>query len=486
MAFSDLRYLLFLGFVALLLPAIPRGSPRLLTIGLISLGFYAGLNPGFWYVLVGVGLLAYLGGLALSGLAEGRMRAAIFVALLFGTLLPLLTFKYAAGLYQMLAPAGDLAGPWSTIAGLALPVGISFYSFLAAGYLIDVYVGTVAAERDAIRFSAFFCFFPHLTAGPIERARHLLPQMENIGQFDYDRAVSGLRAILMGLFLKRVIADTLAPNVESVYSDPHGHGALDLGLATIYFSFQVYADFAGYSLIAIGSARLLGVELLTNFKQPWLSQNLPDFWRRWHISLSSWFRDYVFTPLQFQSRRWGVYGLSAALIFTFMLVGIWHGAGLNFALFGLIHGALVAFSTLTFARRDKYWRSLGVPQPVLWVGRAVSTFLIVSLTFVMFRAGSVGDALWIYEALIGGASGPRTVGVIKPAIVISVLVAYDLIAWSRDLPTSPLQSRWASYPLPWWLRWAGYYAVTACIIMAEGDRVLGDTTNVQQFIYFKF
>src|SRR5258708_4095303 len=160
-----------------------------------------------------------------------------------------------------------------------------------------------------------------------------------MGQFDYARAVSGLRAILVGLFMKIVIADALAPYVDSVYADPRQHGAVDLALSTTYFSFQVYADFAGYSLIAIGSARLLGVELLTNFMQPWLSQNLPDFWRRWHISLSSWFRDYVFTPLQFQARRQGVYGLAVALIFTFVLVGVWHGAGVNFALFGLIHGA---------------------------------------------------------------------------------------------------------------------------------------------------
>src|SRR6185312_10875370 len=189
---------------------------------------------------------------------------------------------------------------------------------------------------------------------------------------DYARAVAGLRAILIGLFMKVAIADTLAPHVDAVYFDPRRFGAVDLTLATVYFSFQVYADFAGYSLIAIGSARLLGVELLTNFMQPWLSQNLPDFWRRWHISLSSWFRDYVFTPLQFQARRSGAAGLAMALVFTFVLVGIWHGAGLKFALFGLIHGALVAFSTLTFARRDRYWRSRGVPRPVLSVLRAVT------------------------------------------------------------------------------------------------------------------
>ena len=476
MAFSVPRYLLLLGIFALILPMIPRGSPRLVTTALISLGFYVGLNPAFWYVLVGVAAIAYLGGLALSRLPNGGARGAVFLVLLPATLLPLLVFKYAASVYRLLPPPSDIAAGWSTLENLVLPIGISFYTFLAVGYLIDVYVGSVPAERNAIRFAAFMCFFPHLTAGPIERARHLLPQLENIGQFDYGRAVSGLRAILVGLFLKIVIADTLAPAVDAIYSNPRQHGAIDLVLATIYFSFQVYADFAGYSLIAIGSARLLGVELLANFAQPWLSQNLPDYWRRWHISLSSWFRDYVFTPLQFQTRRWGLYGLSAALVFTFILVGIWHGAGLKFAVFGLIHGVIVAYSTLTFARRDKYWRSLGIPGSVLFVSRAAATFLIVTVTFVLFRASDLGEAIWIYQAVLGWAGGTRTIAVIPPFIAIVLLVAYDLfLAWGKEFTA-----------LPSWLRWAGYYASIACVIKAMIYHSLQASPNVQQFIYFKF
>jgi alginate O-acetyltransferase complex protein AlgI len=476
MAFSDLFYLPFLGLVALILPLIPQGSPRLLATVLISLGFYAGLSPGYWYVLVGVAALTYLGGLVLSRLPESGIRGAVFLALLIATFLPLLIFKGAATLYQLLPAESDLAGGWSAMANLILPIGTSFYSFLAAGYLIDVYVGSVPAERNAIRFGAFMCFFPQLTAGPIERARHLLPQLENIGQFDYDRAVAGLRAILTGLFLKIVIADSLAFHVNAVYFAPREHPTIDLALAVVYFSFQVYADFAGYSLIAIGSARLLGVELPTNFTQPWLSQNIAEFWRRWHISLSSWFRDYVFTPLQFEVRRWGAYGLAAALVLTFVLVGIWHGAGLKFALFGLMHGVLVAFSTLTFARRDKFWQSFGVSRSALFVGRAVATFLIVSLTFVMFRASSVPEALWIYDALFNWVGGTRTTAWTGPLVVIVLLVAYDLFArWGRDLDS-----------LPSWLRWAAYYAAIASIIRAGSDHLLQDPSHVQQFIYFKF
>lgn len=476
MPFSDPRYLLLLGCVALILPLVPRGAPRLTASALIGLGFYVNLAPGAWYVLVGVMSIAYFGGRSLSALPDGRARQALFLVLLPAALLPLLFFKYGGAVYRFRPQIADMAAQWSTMDNLVLPIGISFYTFLAVGYLIDVYVGSVGAERSAARFAAFMCFFPHLTAGPIERSRHLLPQLENLGRFDHDRAVSGLRAILAGLFLKIVIADTLAPYVDEVYSNPRQHGALDLVLGTVYFSFQVYADFAGYSLIAIGSARLLGIELLTNFAQPWLSQNLPEYWRRWHISLSSWFRDYVFVPLQFQTRRWGARGLAATLVFTFILVGIWHGAGTKYAVFGLIHGVLVAYSTLTFIRRDKYWRSLGIPGSVLFVGRAVATFSIVTATFVLFRAGNLGEAIWIYKAIVTGSQGTKTVAVMTPLIAILGVVAFDVLSTVvKDLR-----------PFPSWLRLTGYYAAIACIVAAAFNHALQASLYASQFIYFKF
>lgn len=474
MAFSDPRYLLLLGFVAVILAVLPQGRWRLLAIIVVGLGFYAALNPAYWYVLIVVTALAYAGGITLS-LTKAR-RDLLFILIILSTLLPLLIFKYASTVYRWLPAGGETTAHWSTFANLILPVGISFYTFLAVGYLIDVFVGNVQAERDPLRFGALMMFFPHLTAGPIERAPHLLPQLENLGVFDYARAVAGLRVILIGLFMKIVIADTLAPHVEAVYSDPRRFGAIDLTLATVYFSFQVYADFAGYSLIAIGSARLLGIELLTNFAQPYLSQNLPDYWRRWHISLSSWFRDYVFIPLQFQARRLRKVGLAAALVFTFVLVGIWHGAGLKYAVFGLMHGILVAYSTLTFVARDKFLRRLGVPAVPLSIGRALITFSIVTLTFVLFRASGVSDALWIYGAILGGKSAAVTLPLLTPALLIAVLVVGDvLVAKGFDLTR-----------LPTGCRWIFYYLISFGIISASVSHALRDSSHVQQFIYFKF
>jgi alginate O-acetyltransferase complex protein AlgI len=472
MAFSDPRYLFLLGFVAVVLAVLPQGRWRLLTVIAVGLGFYAGLNPKYWYALIVVTAVAYAGGLALS--ADKPRRGVLFILVVVLALLPLLIFKYASTLYHWL-PAGA-PNYWSTFENLILPIGISFYTFLAVGYLIDVFVGNVQAERNPLRFGAMMMFFPHLTAGPIERAPHLLPQLDNLGVFDYARAVAGLRAILVGLFMKVVIADTLAPHVDAVYSNPRQFGAVDLTLATVYFSFQVYADFAGYSLIAIGSARLLGIELLTNFMQPYLSQNLPDYWRRWHISLSSWFRDYVFIPLQFQARRLRNVGLAAALVFTFVLVGIWHGAGWKYAIFGLMHGILVAYSTLTFARRDKFFRRIGFPRIPLSIARAFTTFAIISLTFVLFRASGVGDAVWIYGAIFKGKSGAVTLPLLLPALLIALLVLGDvLVAKGYDLTRLPTAWRWASY-----------YLISFAIISATVSHTLRATSHVQQFIYFKF
>ena len=296
---SDPRYLLFAAFVALLLPFIPGGRPRLAALVLLSLLFYASFNPWYLLILAFVTLSTFGLALVFSASTE-RLRKPVFVLSIIIALLPLLSFKYLGG---MLDERLSTQIWWLSLLNTALPVGLSFYTFQAVGYLIDVYVGNLAAERDAIRFSAFMSFFPQLLAGPIERAPHLLPQLSQLGQFEYARAVAGVRAILIGLFLKIVVADSLSPLVDSVYSDPRRFSSPDLALATIYFSFEVYADFAGYSLIAIGSARLLGIELLQNFTQPFLSQSLPEYWRTWHITLSSWFRDYVFTPLQFQWRR---------------------------------------------------------------------------------------------------------------------------------------------------------------------------------------
>lgn len=447
---------------------------RLLVVLAISTAFYLGLGP-YWYVLPAVAAFSYFGALAIESGKGGKTRLAAFVVSVVVTLFPLLTFKYAPSISHLIGSLDNniqLTG----LASLVLPIGISFYTFLAVGYLIDVYIGNVVAERNVLRYAVFMSFFPQLTAGPIERAGRLLPQLNNLGHFDYRLFTDGLRQIMLGLFMKVVIADSLAPFVDSVYTTPQKHGLTDLVLATGYFSFQVYADFAGYSLIAIGSAKLLGIELMTNFQQPYLSQTLPEYWRRWHISLSSWFRDYVFVPLQFSIRRRGTVGLAVALIFTFVLVGVWHGAGPQYGLFGLVHGILVAYSTITLTRRNKLWKKTSISPVLIGWFRSVSTFVVISLTFILFRANGVSDASWMYAQFFVGELGTRTLPMGMPLLWIALLIAGDLVAVSKFKFSN----------LATWQRWGIYYVACAFVALYWVKHAAEVSPYGQQFIYFKF
>jgi alginate O-acetyltransferase complex protein AlgI len=448
----------------------PAGKFRLVVLTIISYLFYMGFDHRYGYLLAGVTTVAYIGARVVAS-STGRYRTFFLIATVVATLAPLLIFKYLPG-----AGWGRTGWVGGLLGGLLLPVGLSFYTFQAVGYVIDVYVDRSVAERDPIMFGAFMSFFPQLMAGPIERAGHLIPQLSVIGRFDYGRSVEGLRSLLAGFFLKIVIADTMAPLVERVYTDPTAAVATDIALATTYFSFQVYADFAGYSLIAIGSARLLGVELLPNFAQPYLSQSLPEFWRTWHMTLSAWFRDYLFTPLHFQWRRFGTAGLAAALFMVFTVVGIWHGAGWKYAMFGAIHGVLVAASTLTRKTRDRWWRWAGVPAAPLAVYRALHTFGIVTITFVLFRATDAADAVLIYEKLWLGPWTAPSLPMAWPAAFILLLLASDVLA----------RRGWSLGRLPQPTRWVAYHIAAASIAATLVVKFMSGTASVRQFIYFNF
>ncbi len=479
MSLSDPRYFLFLALVVAILPFIPAGRWRLANVAVISFIFYMGFHPSYALVLGYITLAAYVAGRILGRDirdSSGAMNAWLFAAALVLLLAPLLDYKYTGILAGLLSGSAVESGP--LLSAALLPVGISFYTFLAAGYVIDVYVEKVPAERDFVRFAAFMSFFPQLTAGPIERAGHLLPQLDRLGWFSEEQFVSGLRAILIGLFMKIVIADSLGPLVDGVYAKPYDHSAPDLVLATVYFAFQVYADFAGYTLIAIGSARMLGIELLPNFAQPYLSQNVPEYWRTWHMTMSSWFRDYLFTPLQLYFRSSGKAGLVGALVVTFIVVGLWHGAGPRFALFGLIHGVLVAFSTLTFRARDKFWRNrVGVPDPVLFTGRALTTFAIITLTLVIFRSNNLADASHVFGVIFSGPYSERSISIGLPIILIAVLMGGDLLARFGFL----IPKRFSVIQ-----RWAIYHMAAVCILLALLDKYINGSPHVRQFIYFQF
>ncbi|MBP5156694.1 MAG: MBOAT family protein, partial [Treponema sp.] len=302
---------------------------------------------------------------------------------------------------------------------VVLPVGISFYTFQAVGYSIDVYRGTLKAERDFITYALFVTFFPQLVAGPIERAENLLPQFKATCSFDYKRITDGLKLMAWGLFLKIVIADRMAVYVNSVYRSVDDSYGTALLLATVCFAVQVYADFAGYSDIAIGAAQVLGFKLMKNFDHPYFSTSIPEFWRRWHISLGSWFRDYIYYPVGFSSwnkklcspfcgksrRKLSKMTGMVALSCVWLATGLWHGAAWHFVAWGVLHGAYILASISTEKIRSSLRGKLGLEKDgqVIRPWRCVQvlmTFAMVNAGYVFFRARGMGQAVRIFRSFL--------------------------------------------------------------------------------------
>jgi alginate O-acetyltransferase complex protein AlgI len=390
MSLSDPAFLGFFAVIFVLFYLLPGGTPRLVLLLAASLGFYFKLVGGYTAILVFVATAAYFGGLALQRTPAGRWRGAIFVAALLALLAPLVFFKYLG----FLADAASISLP-DSLADLALPVGLSFFTFAATGYLIDVNLGLLDAERNPLRLALFVTFFPLVTAGPIERGGRLLPQLDLKLPMSAERSFEGLRLIFIGLVLKVLFADNLSAPVASVFGDPESSLPLDKLVAIIFFAFDLYADFAGYSLIAIGCAKMLGIDVQPNFRQPFLSRSIPEFWRTWHMSLSFWVRDYLFMPMRAKWRRSGHKGMVAATVISFTILGIWHGAGWQFVLYGFAFGVLAVGSLYTMKYRDAAYAWLGVPPAVVRVIRAVITFFLFALVLVLFRVNYLSDA-WLF------------------------------------------------------------------------------------------
>ncbi|MBR5378410.1 MAG: MBOAT family protein [Bacteroidales bacterium] len=355
-----------------------------------------------------------------------------------------------------------------------LPVGISFYTFQALSYSIDVYRGKIEPTRDVVAFFAFISFFPQLVAGPIERATNLLPQFQKKREFDYDTAVDGMRQILWGLFKKVVVADNCAIYVDQVFSNSGSHSGSTLLLAAVFFAFQIYGDFSGYSDIAIGTAKLFGIRLMRNFNVPYFSRDIAEFWRRWHISLTTWFRDYVYIPL-------GGSRVSKAKVIRntfviFLVSGFWHGANWTFIVWGAYH-ALLFLPLILTGKNRKYTNQIaeGRYLPSLKeAGQMLLTFILAVLGWIVFRSESIGQA---WEVILGIMSSSLftapmvVVGLKKIVFVIGVLL---LIEWTNRSK----EHGFAIGNLPLWAR------IASCYVLVLGILELGG--NSQSFIYFQF
>ena len=359
---------------------------------------------------------------------------------------------------------------------IILPIGISFYTFQAAAYTIDVYKGEVEPQRNFFKFSLFITFFPQLVAGPIERSRKLMPQLFERKKFNIKNIDAGCKWIIIGVFKKIVLADRLSILVNSVYNSPENFSGPAFVIATVFFAFQIYCDFSGYSDIAIGCAKVFGVDLTENFRQPYISHSVKEFWRRWHITLSSWFRDYLYIPLGGSHCSKAKRQLN--LLITFLVSGLWHGANWTFVIWGGLNGLLQIIEDLIKLRKSKLLRLFRVDVAL--------TFTAICFTWIFFRANNLSDSLYIVSNLFSGwdINRQQAFSLINGMglSLFEVFVCTGLLAFLRltDLIAGDesLYAKMERFPIM--MRFAFYFILLGAIIS------LGVFYNAGQFIYFQF
>ena len=477
MLFNSLEFLLFLPAVFVLYWFVFARNLKLqnLLILVASYVFYGWWDWRFLSLIVFSSLLDFLIGKKLDILAENNSRKILLGLSLTANLGLLGVFKYFNFFQQefieLFQQLGIHLNPWSI--RIILPVGISFYTFQTLSYTIDVYRRKLEPTGNLIDFMAFVSFFPQLVAGPIERASNLLPQFQKPRVFESDKARDGMRQMLWGLFKKVVIADNCAAFVQQVFENPSSYSPITLVLGAVLFAFQIYCDFSGYSDIAIGAARLFGFNLMRNFAYPYFSRDIAEFWRRWHISLSTWFRDYVYIPIG--GSRVSLPLQIRNVFVIFIVSGFWHGANWTFMVWGAIHAILFIPLLLIGSNRKnlEVVASSGFfPTPRELVGMLV-TFATVCLAWIFFRAESVGDA-WNYLVSIFILSQDSITmwPVNWLGLLILALVAVEWISRNREHGLSI-----SGLPRP--VRWGSYYLIITLIWLFQPD-------TQTDFIYFQF
>ena len=385
MVFNSLHFLAFFPLVTLVYFALPK---RVQWVWMLvsSYYFYMCWNAKYVVLIAWSTLATYVCARILEKISIKSVRRAVLAAGLALNLCILGFFKYYGFFADTLSRLFGAVGVSLHIPAfdVLLPVGISFYTFQALGYMIDVYRGDIPAEKNLFRYALFVSFFPQLVAGPIERSRNLMRQVHESHSFDYKRVMDGLLIMMLGFFEKLIVADRASIYVDAVYSQWHQASGSQILLATVVFAFQIYGDFGGYSHIAIGAAKILGFDLMENFRQPYFACSVREFWRRWHISLSTWFRAYLYIPLG--GSRCSGFRRGVNTIVTFAVSGLWHGAALNFIVWGTLNGVLqVAEGMLPAARKAEK----GLRKAL----RMLCTFVVIDLTWLFFRANALGTAL---------------------------------------------------------------------------------------------
>jgi len=475
MLFNSFEFILFFPIVVIVFFYLPSRF-RWIFLLLASYYFYMSWKWQYIFLILISTMVDYWAGLKMGDEENQSSRRKYLIVSILSNLGILFSFKYfnffSESIGSILHAQNIFYDP--PMLDFLLPVGISFYTFQTLSYSIEVYRGNIKPEKNLGKFSLYVAFFPQLVAGPIERPGHLLPQLWGKVRANGDQIVSGIKLLLWGYFKKICIADRLAEYVNLVYNDPGNHYGLSIWIATIFFAFQIYCDFSGYSDIAIGTARILGIDLMKNFRTPYFSKSIAEFWRRWHISLSYWFRDYVYIPLGGNRVKLGRWYFN--LFITFLLSGLWHGANWTFVIWGALHGIFMVMADM----RDRFVQKFKIPGvrlPFKSFVNQLITFSLVLFSWVFFRANNFSESIIIIRHAFD-FSAPDFVLNKEFDFIISWILLITLLFAEYLHERRSLSLRLKNYPV--FIRWSFYSFFIITILF------LGIFFEKQQFIYFQF
>lgn len=482
MLFNSIDFAIFLPLVFLIYWFATKGNLKLQNILLLisSYFFYACWDWRFLFLLIFSTLLDYYTGIKMSDAKNQKTKKFWFWLSIFVNLGFLGVFKYYNFFAESFASALENVGlnvnPWTI--KVILPVGISFYTFHGLSYVIDIYKDRIKAEKNFIDYSVFVSFFPLLVAGPIERATHLLPQIQKKRTFDYSQAVDGIRQILWGLFKKIVIADNCADYANTIFNNSADYSGSTLVLGAIFFTFQIYGDFSGYSDIALGTARLFGIDLLRNFAFPYFSRDIAEFWRRWHISLSSWFKDYLYIPLG--GSKGGMWMKIRNTFIIFLVSGFWHGANWTFIIWGFLNALYIMPSIIFNTNRNNFEivaKGKYIPN-LKDLFSILITFSLTVFAWIFFRAENIGHAKSYISEILSPTlfTIPKFADRSSSLTTIILVAIFLLVEWKGREGHHAISHFGLNWKGP--LRYAFYYAIIIAIFWFGGKE--------QEFIYFQF
>ncbi len=500
MVFNSFQFLIFFPVVVAVYFSLPFRFRQLFLL-VAGYYFYMCFKPEYVIILAASTLIDYFLGLRIGACPTHTGKKRLLVLGLIHNIGLLAALKYLDFFSQSIATLLKPLNILFEAKGLELlvPVGISYYTFKKISYLIDVYRETREPEKQLSLFALYVSFFPEIMAGPIDRAGTLIPQFRKETRFDYQRVTDGLKLMAWGFFKKLVIADRLAAFVNKVYGNPTHYEGLSLAAATIYFSFQVYCDFSGYTDIARGAGKVLGFDLVENFNRPYFSRSIGEFWKRWHISLSGWLMDYLFLPIAYSISRHlkrpellkikaETWAYMVGILSTMLLCGLWHGASWTFVIWGFCHGFFLAVSFATKKTRKKIRKTLGIKKDSFIRNsfRVIFTFATVTFAWIFFRADTLSDALYIVTHLFSGWSkvlivsgflGALHFGLLKKELVVAMIsICFMLLVQLLRKDDTFEQMIVKQKPV---LRWC-FYLVLILWIMVFGD------AGAENFIYFRF